>query len=609
MYFCLFLNETKFFKRDAKMAGTLNLTTTQSEHGEKNVDETQFEKLQPGYLLGEGKNFRLVKELGKGGMGVTWLADELDEDGKKKQAVVCKILSKELINDENAIGNVLEVFDLTKELNHTNICPLLNWFQDPVFKKFLVMRYAEGERLDVWFEKLPGHENGLAPATVLPILENIAEALDAMHLRKIIHRDVKPQNIIFSTQDPKLAKPWLIDFGIAQAVNDSDPDHNKQKSGTPIFMAPEQHYGNSQDARTDQYALAVTAFWLLTGHFPFYADTAEELSANKKFPQLTLATVSESLKPTFLRALAYEPKDRFESCGEFVKALKSQPTQPSSPSQMPTPAVKTGFWQKLRTLFSFGSSTSRSALQSERIDSFAPTRSAAGTRRVWTVNGIKYAFRWCPPGSFVMGSPKMEPNRDDGEIQHKVTLTRGFWMLETPVTQAMWEDIVETYPCHFSGKDLPVEQVSWDDCQEFCKKLSKKLGLTVSLPTEAQWEYACRAGTTGAYAGNLGKMGWYSSNSRRKTHPVGQKKPNAWGLYDMHGNVWEWCQDWYGLYSASPTSDPTGPNSGSYRVNRGGGWGDGAQCCRSAIRFRTSPDSRCNDLGFRPVLASPAPEE
>ena len=203
----------------------------------------------------------------------------------------------------------------------------------------------------------------------------------------------------------------------------------------------------------------------------------------------------------------------------------------------------------------------------------------------------------------------MEPNRDDGEIQHKVTLTRGFWMLETPVTQAMWEDIVETYPCHFSGKDLPVEQVSWDDCQEFCKKLSKKLGLTVSLPTEAQWEYACRAGTTGAYAGNLGKMGWYSSNSRRKTHPVGQKKPNAWGLYDMHGNVWEWCQDWYGLYSASPTSDPTGPNSGSYRVNRGGGWGDGAQCCRSAIRFRTSPDSRCNDLGFRPVLASPAPEE
>ncbi|MBQ4144937.1 MAG: serine/threonine protein kinase, partial [Thermoguttaceae bacterium] len=318
------------------MAGTLNLTTTQSVSGEKKADEKQFEELKPGYLLGKGKNFRLVKELGKGGMGVTWLADWLDEDGKKKQSVVCKILSKELINDKKAIQNVLDVFDLTKNLHDTNICPLLDRGLDDDFKHFLVMQYAEGETLDVWFEKLPGHENGLAPATVLPILENIAEALDAMHLRKIIHRDVKPQNIIFSTQDPKLAKPWLIDFGIAQAVNDSDPDHNKQKSGTPIFMAPEQHYGDPQDARTDQYALAVTAFWLLTGHFPFDAKTAEKLSANKKFPQYSLTPVSESLKPTFLRALAYEPKDRFESCGEFVKALKSQPTQPSSPFQMPS---------------------------------------------------------------------------------------------------------------------------------------------------------------------------------------------------------------------------------------------------------------------------------
>ncbi|MBE6424678.1 MAG: hypothetical protein E7029_01560, partial [Planctomycetaceae bacterium] len=168
------------------MAGTLKLTTTQSEHGEKNVDETQFEKLQPGYLLGEHEEFRLVKMLGKGGMGVTWLAEELDSSGKKKQAVVCKILSKELINDENAIGNVLEVFDLTKELNHTNICPLLNRFQDPVFKDFLVMRYAEGETLEEWFKKQSGHENGLPAQTVLPVLQQIAAALDAMHLRKII---------------------------------------------------------------------------------------------------------------------------------------------------------------------------------------------------------------------------------------------------------------------------------------------------------------------------------------------------------------------------------------------------------------------------------------
>ena len=119
----------------------------------------------------------------------------------------------------------------------------------------------------------------------------------------------------------------------------------------------------------------------------------------------------------------------------------------------------------------------------------------------------------------------------------------------------------------------------------------------------------CRAGTTGAYAGDLGEMGWYGSNSGDETHPVGQKKPNAWGLYDMHGNVWEWCQDWYGSYPTSPTSDPTGPSSGSYRVYRGGSWGNDAQHCRSANRDGDTPDFRYGDLGFRPVLASPVPEE
>jgi len=154
--------------------------------------------------------------------------------------------------------------------------------------------------------------------------------------------------------------------------------------------------------------------------------------------------------------------------------------------------------------------------------------------------------------------------------------------------------------------------VSWEECRSFCEKLSEKLGLTVSLPTEAQWEYACRAGTTGAHAGDLGEMGWFQVYSGEETHhPVGQKKPNAWGLYDMHGNVWEWCQDWYDedYYTESPTSDPTGPNSGSIRVYRGGGWFSYAQDCRSAIRYSYSPDDRNSNLGFRPVLASPVPEE
>ena len=244
-----------------------------------------------------------------------------------------------------------------------------------------------------------------------------------------------------------------------------------------------------------------------------------------------------------------------------------------------------------------------------------------GYRKVLKLNGIEYAFCWCPPGTFLMGSPSSEPGRYNHEKQHRVTLTRGFWMLETEVTQAMWKSVMGTsirqqhdkantsWSLGGEGSDYPMYHVSWEECRSFCEKLSEKLGLTVSLPTEAQWEYACRAGTTGAYAGDLGKMGWYDSNSRHGTHPVGQKKPNAWGLYDMHGNVWEWCQDWYDedYYTESPTSDPTGPNSGSNRVYRGGGWIDDAQDCRSASRNWHSPDYRINYLGFRPVLASPAP--
>ncbi|MBP3693512.1 MAG: formylglycine-generating enzyme family protein, partial [Thermoguttaceae bacterium] len=196
-----------------------------------------------------------------------------------------------------------------------------------------------------------------------------------------------------------------------------------------------------------------------------------------------------------------------------------------------------------------------------------------------------------------------------------------FWMLETEVTQAMWKSVMGTtvrqqrdkadpdWPLRGEGSDYPIYYVNWEESRTFCEKLSSKLGVQGSLPTEAQWEYACRAGTTGAYAGDLDAMAWYDSNSGDKTHPVGQKKANEWGLKDMHGNVWEWCSDWYAsdYYVESPTSDPTGPNSGSVRVDRGGSWLSNAELCRSAFRFCDEPGYRNFSLGFRLVLADPAP--
>ena len=207
----------------------------------------------------------------------------------------------------------------------------------------------------------------------------------------------------------------------------------------------------------------------------------------------------------------------------------------------------------------------------------------------------------------------------DGCFAHEVTLTRGFWMLETEVTQAMWESVMGTTVRQQRDKEdpnrsmvgegpqNPMYYVNWFECKAFCEKLSSKLGLTVSLPTEAQWEYACRAGTTTAYSFGNSLNGTeancdgdrpYGTTAKGpywgKTVPVKSYSPNAWKLYDMHGNVWEWCSDWYGkdYYAESPTSDPTGPNSGSRRVNRSGSWINDAEYCRSAYRNYFDPAFR-----------------
>ena len=245
----------------------------------------------------------------------------------------------------------------------------------------------------------------------------------------------------------------------------------------------------------------------------------------------------------------------------------------------------------------------------------------AGERKTVTVNGVEFAFRWCPPGTFMMGSPKSEEGHGKDENRHQVTLTSGFWMMETQVTQKQWKAIMGNNPSRFKGDDLPVEHVSRYDCQEFCMKCTQ-LGLLVQLPTEAQWEYACRAGsTTKFFWGNTlnGDKANCDGNYPSGTETKGQylKKPisvisyepNAWGLYNMHGNVWEWCSDWYATdYPNGSVTDPTGPSSGSCHVRRGGCWSSGARDCRSACRFFDAPGGWSGSLGFRLAKTINRPE-
>jgi len=218
-----------------------------------------------------------------------------------------------------------------------------------------------------------------------------------------------------------------------------------------------------------------------------------------------------------------------------------------------------------------------------------------------------------PPGKFLMGAPDSDKASSGGaDPRHWVRITRPFYLGKYEVTQEQWQAVMGSNPSAFPGPKNPVEQVSWEDCQQLLDKLSAKFGPGLGkfqLPTEAQWEYACRAGSTTRYCcgdeeSGLGEYAWYGGRSGRNPHPAGQKKANAWGLYDMHGNVWEWCADWYDrdYYANSPEEDPAGPAKGAGRVRRGGCWYGPARYCRSAHRYYHDPGHRDDLLGVRACL-------
>ena len=229
------------------------------------------------------------------------------------------------------------------------------------------------------------------------------------------------------------------------------------------------------------------------------------------------------------------------------------------------------------------------------------------------VKGVRQCFRWLDPGAFMMGSPENEPERDDDERHHRVVLTKGFWLADTTCTQGLWQAVMGENPSDFQGANRPVDSVSWEDAMAFIERLNN-LGpdLDFCLPTEAQWEYACRAGTPTPfsfgenitpdqvnYDGNFPYAGGKEGAYRKETVDVASLPPNPWGLYEMHGNVLEWCADWFGDYPQGEVVDPTGPSSGEFRVLRGGSWSRFGRFVRSAGRLGCEPGYRYHDAGFR----------
>lgn len=255
------------------------------------------------------------------------------------------------------------------------------------------------------------------------------------------------------------------------------------------------------------------------------------------------------------------------------------------------------------------------------IEAYLATLIDSGGGDTYT-NSLGMTFKRIPAGTFTMGSPATEPGRSSNETQHQVTLTQDFYMMTTEVTQGQWQAVMGSNPSYHvnCGSNCPVEMVSWDDIQTFITAMNASEEGTYRLPTEAEWEYAARAGSTTAFSNgalivdpnsceldpNLDLMGWYCGNSNYAPHPVAQKKSNRWGIFDMHGNVWEFVNDWYGDYPMSSVTDPVGLSVGSRRVIRGGGYDDIVSRSRSAYRFKYPPYLQSGGISFRLVF-SPNP--
>jgi formylglycine-generating enzyme required for sulfatase activity/serine/threonine protein kinase len=409
----------------------------------------------------------------------------------------------------------------------------------------------------------------------------------------------------------------------------SEGSSTRSMVGTFEYMSPEQKRGEEVDERSDVYSLGMMAFRLLTGRNPGLRRPSELVTGLPDFWDSLLLDALEEAKA-----------DRLKSVAAFLRVLRgnspSTGTVPGTAAPPPLPLAGAA-----------ASALSRESNRSDRSDKsgrpvVAPPRAdderQPGEEAEFEIYpGVKMKFCWCPAttseawkrisggkDTFTMGSPEDEEGRYDTETQHEVKLTHGFWMGKYPVTQGQWEVVMGGNPSCFQNEIVlkegflgfgretrkfskpmhPVEQVSWEDGQEYLKKLKTEGGKgAYRLPTEAEWEYACRAGTRGRYAGKLDEMGWYSANSGSQTQEVGKKRANGWGLHDMHGNVWEWVADWYGAYPKGLHVDPTGPANGSYRVYRGGGWSGAAAYCRVASRIIVRPTSARSYLGFRVVLA------
>ncbi|NBU97411.1 MAG: hypothetical protein EBS19_04195 [Spirochaetia bacterium] len=546
------------------------------------------------------------KALGEGGFGRVFLAEHIG----LKQKHVIKVLSADSSRSTDIRSRFFQEAQVIAKLKHPHIVPIMD-VAEYGGRPYYIMSYLERGSL----EDLLLKEKKLSVDSALNLVSKLLSALSEVHKKGIIHRDLKPSNVLLDES----GEPILIDFGIARVDEVGGAKTRTGFSiGTPQYMSPEQLDAKPINLTTDLYSMGIMLFELITGKPPFEGSLSSLVTQHNtaKLPNVSgkieNSKLAESIQVVLQKACAKEPSARYSSAKEMRGAVEGliQAKSKPNPEWEKMEAEHKKRMEELRKKEEELQARERVVVQERKVDVVANPI----TSKTYT-NTFGMEFILMPAGEFMMGAVPQDKNAsDDEEPQHKVRITKPFYMGKYPVTQEEWEKLMGNNPSKFkqAGKRAPVETVSWNDCQEFIKKLNQKEGLTYRLPTEAEWEYSARGGgsggstiyTYGDDASKLGDYAWYDGNSGSTTHPVGQKKPNSLGLYDIIGNVWEWCGDWYDgeYYKNNPNEDPKGADKGEYRVLRGGSWRSYAGRCRLSNRYGNTPGGRFDCYGFRLVL-------
>lgn len=560
-----------------------------------NEQQTEY-RLPKGTLLSNGK-YRIEAYLASGGFGNTYVATDLAFD---ERVAVKELFVKGICGRNASTGDVSVSlsenrisFDAHREkfrkearrirkLNSRHVVKVRDLFDDND-TSYYVMDFIDGESLSA---RLHREQRPLTETEICSLLPQVLDGLQTLHAERIWHLDLKPANIMVDREGTVV----LIDLGASKQLQTADGVSVSTSSAmayTQGYAPPEQmdQHFERFGPWTDLYALGATLFHLLTLQRPPSAsDILDDADAALAMPGVS------SRMQQLVRWMMNPGRNGRPQSVDFVRDFLNNGMEVA---QEVTQMKKSG-----RNHQPIMSQDEETLLRGEQV-----ARSQSAVKRL--IDDMVFVAG----GTFLMGatSEQISDAFKDEQPVHQVTLD-GFYISKYQVTQALWKEVMGSNPSYWKGDNLPVESVSWDDCQDFIRKLNALTGKKFRLPTETEWEFAARGGNNSRgykYAGsnNIGDVAWYTDNSGSKTHVVGTKSPNELGLYDMSGNVWEWCQDWYGCYSSASQTNPIGASSGSGRVLRGGSWLYFARYCRSSLRISDSPGSRLSRNGLRLVLS------